>query len=193
MAEETRVARAMRADGIRNRARLLTAAAPLVARDGASVSLEEIARSAGVGSATLHRHFPTRWALLQAIFRDRVDSLAALSEQLTARDAAGGLEEWLGAVTDTVADTAGLAAALDVAHEPMSTEESSCHDVVTAAGARLLDRAKASGGIASDVTMEELLAFSTAISAIPHSSSRSRMLRAVFVGLAAPEDSPPAG
>lgn len=193
MAEETRVARAMRADGIRNRARLLTAAAPLVARDGASVSLEEIARSAGVGSATLHRHFPTRWALLQAIFRDRVDSLASLSEQLTARGAAGGLEEWLAAVTDTVADTAGLAAALDVAHEPISTEESTCHDVVTAAGVRLLDRAKASGGIASDVTMEELLAFSTAISAIPDSSSRSRMLRAVFVGLAAPEDSPSAG
>ena len=60
----------LRADGRRNRERIVAAAVKLVARDGAQASLEEIARRAGVGSATLHRHFPSRGALLEAVFRD---------------------------------------------------------------------------------------------------------------------------
>ncbi|RVW01285.1 TetR/AcrR family transcriptional regulator [Rhodococcus xishaensis] len=54
--------------------RLLIAAQQIVARDGAAASLEEIARVAGVGSATLRRHFPSRWTLIQAIFREEEES-----------------------------------------------------------------------------------------------------------------------
>jgi AcrR family transcriptional regulator len=61
-----------RADARRNYDRILEAAAAEVARRGADASLEEIARRAGVGSATLHRHFPSRWGLLQAVFQERV-------------------------------------------------------------------------------------------------------------------------
>ncbi|MDT5359088.1 MAG: hypothetical protein QOC69_850, partial [Mycobacterium sp.] len=64
--------RPMRADARRNYERLVAQASAVVREAGADASLEEIARRAGVGSATLHRHFPSRGALLEAVFRDRV-------------------------------------------------------------------------------------------------------------------------
>jgi len=67
----------LRADGRRNRERIVAAAVELVGRDGAQASLEEIARRAGVGSATLHRHFPSRRALLEAVFSAGVEHLCA--------------------------------------------------------------------------------------------------------------------
>src|SRR3954470_24825033 len=68
-------AKSLRADGRRNRELLVAAATELIGRDGAQASLEEIARRAGVGSATLHRHFSSRHALLEAVFRDGVAQL----------------------------------------------------------------------------------------------------------------------
>ena len=65
----------MRADARRNRDRLVSVASEVVAEQGAEASLEEIARRAGVGSATLHRHFPSRLALLDAVFAERVTAL----------------------------------------------------------------------------------------------------------------------
>ena len=62
----------LRADGQRNRERIVAAASELVARHGASASLEEIAKLAEVGSATLHRHFASRRSLLEAVFREGV-------------------------------------------------------------------------------------------------------------------------
>src|SRR5215467_8712909 len=68
---ETREPRPMRADAQRNYARLLGAASAAFLEHGADdVSLEEIARRAGVGIGTLYRHFPTRQALLEAVYRD---------------------------------------------------------------------------------------------------------------------------
>lgn len=76
--------RSMRADARRNRDRILAAAGTAIAEHGAEASLEEIARHAGVGSATLHRHFPSRQALLEAVFRDRVEILCAKARDLAA-------------------------------------------------------------------------------------------------------------
>jgi len=102
----TATSRRMRADGQRSRARLLTAAEQIVARDGASASLEEIARVAGVGSATLHRHFPTRWVLLQAIFQERVEGLAALADTLLHGDEPdASLAKWLAELASITAGT----------------------------------------------------------------------------------------
>src|SRR5499433_1511780 len=75
--------RPMRADAQRNYERLLSAAAAAFAEHGADdVSLEEIARRAGVGIGTLYRHFPTRQALLEAVYRDQVEALRARADEL---------------------------------------------------------------------------------------------------------------
>lgn len=75
----------MRADARRNYEQILAAAEAEVARAGAEASLEEIARQAGVGSATLHRHFPSRQALLEAVFHDRVVALCNQAYELAAQ------------------------------------------------------------------------------------------------------------
>ncbi|NEC84068.1 TetR/AcrR family transcriptional regulator, partial [Streptomyces sp. SID7958] len=69
--------RPMRADARRNRERLLAAAVEAFAAQGEGASLDDIAKRAGVGSGTLYRHFPTRRALLEAVYADRIDALAA--------------------------------------------------------------------------------------------------------------------
>ena len=86
-----------RADARRNYDRLLSAAAAAFAEHGADdVSLEEIARRAGVGIGTLYRHFPARQALLEAVYRDQVDGLDALAAKLlTAESPGAALAEWM--------------------------------------------------------------------------------------------------
>jgi AcrR family transcriptional regulator len=66
-----------RADAERNRERILEAAKDVFTRDGAAASLDEIARRSGIGNATLYRHFPTRDALIEAVYRSEVEKLAA--------------------------------------------------------------------------------------------------------------------
>jgi AcrR family transcriptional regulator len=86
-----------RADARRNYERLLAAATAAFAEHGADdVSLEEIARRAGVGIGTLYRHFPARQALLEAVYKDQVDGLDALAAKLlTAESPGAALGEWL--------------------------------------------------------------------------------------------------
>ena len=67
----------MRADARRNRDRLIAAARDLFAEAGADVSLDAVARRAGVGAGTLYRHFPTRDALVEAAYRSEVAELSA--------------------------------------------------------------------------------------------------------------------
>src|SRR5689334_10113778 len=89
--------RPMRADAQRNYARLLSAAAEAFAEHGADdASLEEIARRAGVGIGTLYRHFPTRQALLEAVYRDQVEALRGRAGELIESDAPReALAAWL--------------------------------------------------------------------------------------------------
>ncbi|MFD3704590.1 TetR/AcrR family transcriptional regulator [Nocardia sp. NPDC058658] len=72
---------AIRADARRNRALILAAAQRALAERGTTVSLAEVARRAGVGAGTVHRHFPTKTALLEAVMHQRVDGLAALADR----------------------------------------------------------------------------------------------------------------
>src|SRR5690242_6783317 len=93
--------RPMRADARRNYERLLAEAAAAFAERGADdVSLEEIARRACVGIGTLYRHFPTRQALLEAVYRDQVEFLARQASELAESDSpAEALTVWLRALT----------------------------------------------------------------------------------------------
>src|SRR6266699_4143127 len=92
--------RPMRADARRNYGRLLAAALAAFSEQGAdTASLEEIARRAGVGIGTLYRHFPTRQALLEAVYRDQVEALRARADDLLENaPPADALAEWLRAM-----------------------------------------------------------------------------------------------
>jgi AcrR family transcriptional regulator len=73
-----------RADAQRNRERILQVAKGAFARDGASASLDDIARQAGIGPGTLYRHFPSRDALIEAVYRSEVEKLVAAEQRFAA-------------------------------------------------------------------------------------------------------------
>ena len=77
-------ARKPRADAQRNRERILKVAKEVFTRDGAATSLDDIARQAGIGPGTLYRHFPTRDALIEAVYRSEVEKLAAAEQRFAA-------------------------------------------------------------------------------------------------------------
>jgi AcrR family transcriptional regulator len=103
-----------RADGERNRLRLIEAAKDAFAKDGAAVSLEQIARDADVSIATLYRHFPARDELISAVYQQEVTLLIEAANQLMARrEPAAALREWLMLFVDFLDAKHGMAAAMD--------------------------------------------------------------------------------
>ena len=151
--------RSLRADARRNRELIIAAAEDLFLRDGANASLEEIARRAGVGSATLHRHFPSRKNLLETVYSDHVKELCDAAQALAAdHDPAEALIAWLRLIDARAAVNNGLAAAM-AASEDGGTPGSlqSCHAMIAAAGGALLQRAIGSGAVRPDVGIHDLL------------------------------------
>ncbi|WP_327712784.1 TetR/AcrR family transcriptional regulator [Streptomyces sp. NBC_00464] len=151
--------RPMRADARRNYDRILAAAGAAIAQHGAEASLEEIARHAQVGSATLHRHFPSRQALLEAVFRDRVEALCTKAHDLAAEpDAGAALVSWLHAVGAHAVTNKGLGASLmPGADAGDPTFGDTCHMMIVNAGSELLTRAHHAHAVRSDVTITQLL------------------------------------
>src|ERR1700742_2634375 len=93
-----------RADALRNRERVLEAAKAVFSAGGPDASLEAVARHAGVGIGTLYRHFPTREALYEAVYRREVDQLGELAEQLKSeRSPVEALRRWLRSNVEFVA------------------------------------------------------------------------------------------
>ncbi|MFE2596630.1 TetR/AcrR family transcriptional regulator [Streptomyces sp. NPDC059396] len=155
-----------RADARRNYARILAVAEEEVAAHGADASLEQIARIAGVGSATVRRHFPGRHALLQAVFSERIEALCARAEVLAgAADARGALLDWLGALTTYAASARGLADAL--VQDGMAADDpahvNACSTKLTGAADPLLQNAARAGAVAPDVTVADLITLVTGI------------------------------
>ncbi|MEV4509975.1 TetR/AcrR family transcriptional regulator [Dactylosporangium sp. NPDC049525] len=156
----------MRADARRNYARLLAVAEQEVAAHGADASLEQIARTAGVGSATVRRHFPSRHALLEAVFRERVGALCAHAQELEGRpDPRAALLAWLSAVTASAATIRGLAIALnrDLTEDPAAVHEHCATAQLTEAGQPLVRRAADAGALTPGVTVTDVLTLITGI------------------------------
>jgi AcrR family transcriptional regulator len=149
----------MRADAQRNYQRVVDCARAAFQKYGTGASLEDIAADAGVGSATLHRHFRSRQALMAAVFGDRVDALCVRAGELATAPPELALLDWLRALADHVGAYRGLAAALLEAEQDLS----SCRDAIRAAGAALLARAQEAGAVRADVTATELLTLTTAV------------------------------
>jgi AcrR family transcriptional regulator len=163
----------MRADARRNYDRLLAAASATVAEQGAEASMEEIARRAGLGSTTLHRHFPTRQALLEAVFHDRIDALCTRARDLlTHPDPEAALNTWLRAFVTHAATQRGLAAALvtSASSEPPQSG-GDCRTMIRAAGEELLARAQRAGSARPDIAIADLLKLVNAIALITEQES----------------------
>ena len=97
-------ARKPRADGTRNRERILEVAKDAFTQYGATASLDDIARRSAVGSGTLYRHFPTRDALVEAVYRSEVEKLAAAEQRFAATmPAVEALRSWMLLFIDHVA------------------------------------------------------------------------------------------
>ncbi|MFC9327612.1 TetR/AcrR family transcriptional regulator [Kitasatospora sp. NPDC057015] len=159
MPRETTSTPPMRADARRNRERILAAAGSVVADQGAEASLEEIARRAGVGSATLHRHFPSRQVLLEAVFRSRVEALCATAHDLLADpDPGNALTTWLRAVGAHAVANRGLGTSLmGGARDGDPALGHTCHAMIVDAGAELLARARQAHAVRPEVTVTQLL------------------------------------
>jgi AcrR family transcriptional regulator len=151
-------ARRPRADAVRNRERVLEAAKAVFSAGGPDASLEAVARRAGVGIGTLYRHFPTREALFEAVYRREVEQLGELSEALKNEpDPVEALRHWLRSNVEFVATKKGMSAALALAVNSSSDLTVYSFDRLTKAVGALLDRAVAAGEIRADVGPEDLL------------------------------------
>src|SRR5260221_201471 len=140
-----------RADAVRNRERVLEAAKAVFSAGGPDASLEAVARRAGVGIGTLYRHFPTREALFEAVYRREVEQLVELAEQLESEAApVDALRRWLRSNVELVATKKGMSAALALAVHGSSELYAYTFDRLTKAVGALLDRAVASGEIRCD-------------------------------------------
>jgi AcrR family transcriptional regulator len=153
-----RTARRPRADAVRNRERVLEAAKAVFNAGGPEASLEAVARRAGVGIATLYRHFPTREALFEAVYRREVEHLANLAEQLKVEAApAEALRIWLRSNVEFVATKKGMSVALAIVAHSSSDLSAYTFDRLTKAVRELLDRAVAAGEVRADISPEDLL------------------------------------
>ena len=147
-----------RADAVRNRERVLEAAKAVFSAGGPDASLEAVARRAGVGIGTLYRHFPTREALFEAVYRREVEQLGELSEALKSEpDPVEALRRWLRSNVEFVATKKGMSAALALAVNSTSDLTVYSFGRLTKAVGALLDRAVAAGEIRADIGPEDVL------------------------------------
>lgn len=157
-------ARPMRADARRNYGRLLAEARSAFAEHGTDASLEDVARRAGVGIGTLYRHFPTRHALMSAVFQEAVTSLITRSRDLAeAERPCAALVEWLGAIVTHAGEYRGLAQALMSTCHDESSALARCNTPLREAGSALLTRAQESGSVRADVSIDDLMQLTNAI------------------------------
>lgn len=148
--------RPKRADARRNYEKLLAAAGDAFADLGTAASLEDIARRAGVGIGTLYRHFPTRQALLEAVYIDEVEEMSAKASDL------GDLAPWDALVTWLRQFVRFAATKRALADEMLNTMDAeapvfvSCRAAITEAGDMLLQRAQASGDVRPDTSFTDV-------------------------------------
>ncbi|HTR48535.1 MAG TPA: TetR/AcrR family transcriptional regulator [Verrucomicrobiae bacterium] len=150
--------RRQRADAQRNRERILDVAKQAFTRWGAETSLDDIAKESGVGPGTLYRHFPTRDALLKAVYQSELEKLAAaegkLAKELPPIEA---LRAWLLLFVDAIGTKKLIAPALNsLVSDPKKAFESSYVQIHRAIRA-LVKRAMDSGDIRKDLDPIDLL------------------------------------
>jgi AcrR family transcriptional regulator len=178
-----------RADGLRNRELLIDVAKQAFAEVGPNVSLEEIARRAGVGIGTLYRHFPTRDDLIAAVYRREVTQLAdAAKRLLDTRPAGEALHEWLRLFVDYIATKKVIAPALASMAGGTSALYESSIELMKTAVTDLVERAIKAGDVRPDVEPFDLIqalgSFAMGVSTSPGWETRTlRLIDILMDGL----------
>jgi AcrR family transcriptional regulator len=149
----------LRADAERNRARLLHAArAAFASGPAAVVTLEQIARAADVGIGTLYRHFPTREALVEALYREELAQLCANADGLLAAEAPDrALRSWMDRFADYATAKREMADALRAVFASGAVTVSQAREQLTAAVQRILDAGITAGTLRDDVRAEDIV------------------------------------
>ncbi|MDH2392027.1 TetR/AcrR family transcriptional regulator [Streptomyces sp. HNM0663] len=154
----------MRADARKNRDHLLAIAGAVITEQGVDASLRDIARRAGVGLATLLRHFPTREALLDALLRTSFDELTARAGELeTSSSPEDALVSWLRDCVACAHEYRGVVALMTAAIEDTESALHASCVTMRAAGTRLLARAQAAGTARTDIDGADLFALVAAL------------------------------
>ncbi|WP_144796089.1 TetR/AcrR family transcriptional regulator [Microbacterium paludicola] len=178
----------MRADAIRNRAKIVDAAYEQIASHGVDVGMDEIATAAGVAVGTLYRHFPTKTDLVAAIVEHYVDAAATDAEASLARVQTGGsraadeLVEYIRRVGDSSADHVAVkstARSLGVEPHP----DTSAAARVEAALAGLVVQGQADGDIRPEITVDDLFLLMTTAPVNQAVEVRERWLQLVLPGI----------
>src|SRR5437016_4939346 len=164
---EALIARPRRADARRNYAKVLAAAREAFAEGGEDTSLEEIARRANVGIGTLYRHFPTRQALLEAVYVGEVEDLSRSAAELEAADEWEALVEWLHRFVAYLATKHALANELLNYMDRDAALFRSCRTSLYAAGEPLLKRAQEAGVVRPDAEFSDVIQMIMGIAKIP--------------------------
>jgi AcrR family transcriptional regulator len=182
------LAESVRADARRNRDRLLeVATAAFATAQGRPVSLESIARDAGVGIGTLYRHFPNREALVEAIYRVELAEVAAAAEHLLKRHPAqSALRRWMDRYASFVAAKRGMAESLHAIFDSGAMEPSETRDSIVGAVDALLQAGADDGTLRSDVQADDVVSSLIGIFLASGSPGQTaRMLDLLAAGVAA--------
>jgi len=179
----TGIKRPQRSDARRNFDALLASAREAFGQKGPDASLEDVARRAGVGIGTLYRNFPTREALIEAVY------VAEVERVVSAADAVDGLEPWPALRTwlEAFLDSIGTKHALIDALNRESAVLLDARRALYAAGEPLLRRAQDAGEVRPDVVIDDILSMLSGILgiALPDVAQRDRLLGIAFDGLRA--------
>jgi len=159
--------RPKRADALRNYEKLIAAAREAFAEDGSSTSLEEVARRASVGIGTLYRHFPSRQALLEAVYVEEVQALSRSAADLADLPPWDALVGWLHRFVGYMATKQALAQEMLNYVDRDADVFQSCRAELYTAGEPLLQRAQAAGTVRADTNFLELIHMVGGIAKIP--------------------------
>jgi AcrR family transcriptional regulator len=187
---QTGSGRAQRVDARANRGRILDVAEEVFGKGGESASTEEVARLAGVGIATVFRHFPTKAALLQAVLVRRFDRLREQAEALLdTTDPGTAFFDFFRHLVDDAGTKIAIAGALLDAGGDSDGEAARASNGLRRAVGALLQRAQQAGAVRDDVELPEVYALLVATSRAaahtdPDDEVKARVLAIVFDGLA---------
>ncbi|MFI5959114.1 TetR/AcrR family transcriptional regulator [Cryptosporangium sp. NPDC051539] len=172
------MARAQRADAVRNADAILAAAEHLFSERGPDVPFDEIARRAGVGNATLYRHFPTRSDLLVAVYGDQVAELCRRADRRPdGLPPEVALFDWLDEFVLHVVSKRDLALAItETADGRRSALFEQWHATISATAAGLLTAAQAGGAVRPEITARDLLALLSAVAVAGTDAEHARRL-----------------
>ncbi|HEY7073788.1 MAG TPA: TetR/AcrR family transcriptional regulator [Solirubrobacteraceae bacterium] len=175
--------RPKRADALRNYEKVVAAAREAFAERGASTSLEEIARRAGVGIGTLYRNFPNRQALLEAVYVDELDSLCQSAAEFEGMEPWEGFAGWVRRLVGYMATKHALAQELFEYVDRDAPLFQSCRASLFAAGEPLLARAQQAGAVRPDTTVSEVIHMVGGITKIPEPEQIDHILEIALDGL----------